>query len=1667
MSLAWTQDILETEGVNVSEIRQIDPALIWKEKIRHLVSAIQNNARSHREVQNASRLIQTDHNERFAIELVQNANDQAIRAASNPAEARALEVKIVWRDGLLAVLNQGRGFDTAGLRAITSLALSDKTEAELIGNKGVGFKAVYEISDEPRIYSEGLCFSVPTRFSPEHLDQLEGVAKEVLAEPTSAAFAKQPDSLERLMHELCASPPFYYPRVLSSQDRLRDLERLGVTDLELVTAVVLPLRDGTSETVNRALERLRVPGALLFLPGVGRLTIDAPDYRSVIERDSIEELAPGIETVVIGVDGAESIWWRLSDVVRTDSLAKAARELELESWKDIDHAPVSVALPVPIDGRPLGSTGRFCMGLPTDQPTGLPIWVDGRFHGSLNRDGVDLHSSYNAEVLGGARKLVVKLLAYLRSRDDVDSKRAATLALERGAGALAEQPDWGCETVLCADGGFRSPDQVWLPRDRVFTLANGEETTAPFELLRPFRKDAAQLPEDGLLEHGDQVLRGLGVAEGGDAEWLARHGGHSPLELGAKSLQEREGDWGPFLEWTVSTFSAKALDEQRFLPTGGETAAPNQRIYLPDHGGEEPLLPLVSKRLHFLDDAVVARKGRKLTPLGNLLKNAELVRSPALDELLKQALVPALRDSDESTRWQLLSVGIKWLVRLKEEGRSKATDLRLLLPTRSGWKEAQVCYLGTGWGRRTEWHEQRLDSAYGDTRLRDWTEVCAKVPGADPDLWMEAMDILDVGDRPRPTLLKVQGAPFDSWDYRLRRRDDFESEIPAPIGDLFDDYLAWVGENIGSDWSHTRAHAFDAIHWVHGLEKERARQAIAELVLSAPDRYPLSASVGHGDRWTPAPAFWLHVVRGSEVTFGGKPPNTVWYIKDGEADRRWTRLATSVDERVRKSPAMLGELGVFSMDTAPVARLVDALHQLGTMLIDRPALAREPMALSFATKLWSRLSTRADQDGAEGLEQLGAGTLPLNGRHDLVARELEADVFVLIDDDKERARWLKDSAGLHRLPFRGEPPKRFVDQLQQALGAQRVRRASEQDVDPQFASTGPKRDLMDALRESEAGDIELELAALLTFATPRPTVKVPSEAYGELASVKLDRGIFHGGETAFFDRSLRVLHLAEGASTVKELWRIVGEGSRYLLEVFAGARSSGQSQAFLEDAGIGPTELNELEEGLGRAGYAAHAALFVLARWVQLRETETVESVAEAWTSPRRPEQLCEWLQVSEEPDWVQPLLVAGEAEGTPAALAAIGETVDAWQECRVALKQPLFELPETLQLWRETRTNFTAQLRAATARDWDADLAAAGGGIETLAGTQCPDGLKHRLPDRLNVEDALRDLADELALPRSPKTKGWEHYRDYGYAERTRDAKSAVELRLAEAEAACPTHDGQEVLEDERLQSLISDGQWAHWRIALQRLSALLKELAWPCHAEMQRKNAFINRPRLPAPPPDVEPEPEPYDDDDVESIMEPVESPRLDRRRLAPKLEEAKKGAARTGGAGGSGRMISERTRQKIGDQGEKFFFDALRSWHHQQGLELDESCWVSRARRRFGFPDGDDSLGYDFRIRDPGRPDGDGRLASPGAPCHVEVKTTNSGESAFPLSNGEWEHAGACSRGDIDATYVLVRISLLDGQPSIVDIVVDPVAAQKRGELRISPKDHWVALGERVAL
>lgn len=609
---------------------------LWEHRVAVILSNLEHHEEQHREIANAASHIGTDYHGRFLIELIQNASDQVAKA-----EGTVSTIVVVRTHQCVAVMNEGIPFDDKGVKRITSLALSGKNAEENLGNKGIGFKAVFQVSDGPEIYSaksahmglrDGLGYAFRLDSAPLSRDdvsaQMRSIVERLLVDrpdARSALIAKagqNVDPLDIALDEIAAAPPWKFPLPRSPADLESQVRALGLRDEwveSMQTLVVLPLteRGTTLQDVTAALSELRSQTALLFLPRI----------REIIIIDRVAGTAERIQKRIVGAPqplpaGRELSTWELSSGPLDDeptslhrwwvmsrtlgapqgvgdhaameerqAIKSATAGLPGEGWSDVEHATVSIALPQPApDSCELQpERGLFCIGLPTRVETGTPLWVDAHFHGNVPRTDIDFSLAYNGLLLDEATRLVTALIDELKRAPTVDARRSVTLAMDWTEGALASllRDARFSETavVLAADGVSYLPgDQLAMPMAEdsamLDVLTNGDRVAA--------LEAGFALPEAGLFAKKRALLDSLAPEPdpeqpGYDKRFLARpNGGKSLLERAAERCRLNGSTfWEPFLDWATKRFPITELEDQEILPVGAaELASADERVFI-------------------------------------------------------------------------------------------------------------------------------------------------------------------------------------------------------------------------------------------------------------------------------------------------------------------------------------------------------------------------------------------------------------------------------------------------------------------------------------------------------------------------------------------------------------------------------------------------------------------------------------------------------------------------------------------------------------------------------------------------------------------------------------------------------------------------------------------------------------------------------------------------------------------------------------------------------------------------------------------------------------------------------------------------------------------------------------------------------------------------------
>ncbi len=265
----------------------------------------------------------------FILELLQNAEDNEY-GGEQPELSLRIEAEdptgTSSSDGCLVVLNNEVGFQPENVRSLCSVGQSTKKNRNngYIGEKGIGFKSVFRVTDSPHIFSNGFQFRfhVPT--------ESEGFGY-------------------ILPHWVKDVPP-----------------AVG----EGFTAILLPLQPGKREFIALQLSKI-APETILFLRKLKRLAVG--EGRSISRDDGKGSL------VTLRNNGEDSLYFVHSE--RCDK----PQNLTEEKRTGISHRKVTVAFPLKTS---TACNGRIFAFLPTEFDSGLPFLVNADFILNSNRERV-------------------------------------------------------------------------------------------------------------------------------------------------------------------------------------------------------------------------------------------------------------------------------------------------------------------------------------------------------------------------------------------------------------------------------------------------------------------------------------------------------------------------------------------------------------------------------------------------------------------------------------------------------------------------------------------------------------------------------------------------------------------------------------------------------------------------------------------------------------------------------------------------------------------------------------------------------------------------------------------------------------------------------------------------------------------------------------------------------------------------------------------------------------------------------------------------------------------------------------------------------------------------------------------------------------------------------
>ena len=595
-----------------------------RRQVRTFLDELKNGTQNYRTVASLGGQVAQEYRGRAILELLQNAHDVLAFAHNDDPRQISFVLKSSPEPELL-VANSGRPFLRADFSGICQLAQSPKDPNESVGNKGLGFQSVLELTTCPEVWSTapvGGDAAFTFGFHPGVREPIGQVAQRLVEgdPPTDPALGTEhvvdwsQDQIQEYRRRLSLDDidpveevnkylsPYVVPCFLDDPPcKVAKLLEDGH-----VTVIRLPLDGGTTgssdEAIKSVREQLRAldEAAMVFLRHVSVLRIDIDEKRVDVSRKVDSELsfsAPGtrqrLRVSRAAQDASDAtersfhLWSRIvggeGNSVHAERIGAAVHDLP-NRWPEMRQVDIAVA----VEETPKSCSGVFVIFLPTDKESTVGARLNAPFYGSLNRRQIYFDDKYNKLLLEFVADLildatielvedppepwrgraVIDLLAKAGSSPATDQALSLTDLLRHRAHDQGRPLD-RLALILC-DGGWRLPGVA-----RTMPAIPNDDPIGRTEWRRRAGFAVASSALDERRDAVEALLRSLGgVPRPGNLEWA-----HT-LERIAEQVSKRRVDatWNGFLSSVLSVLppelrsepkrsDADPLFEARFLPT--------------------------------------------------------------------------------------------------------------------------------------------------------------------------------------------------------------------------------------------------------------------------------------------------------------------------------------------------------------------------------------------------------------------------------------------------------------------------------------------------------------------------------------------------------------------------------------------------------------------------------------------------------------------------------------------------------------------------------------------------------------------------------------------------------------------------------------------------------------------------------------------------------------------------------------------------------------------------------------------------------------------------------------------------------------------------------------------------------------------------------------------
>jgi len=846
-----------------------------KEEIRNITQeALKNQPDALADIGRGEQYLRQDYQGRYVFELLQNIRDAALTVEDNEQYSAFFFVT----ETALIIANYGRPFDLDGIKSIRSIGLSTKASTKYIGHKGIGFKSVFEITENPQIFSGGYQLQFSRKKTVQQLQQYANT----LPNDQGSNYLKKLDESKRDISIMHIPHWMSIDEIESEQDR--DLiQRLQQKNCP--TLIRLPFKRGvTSDAVFKHL--LMFPKEALLFLGCSTASPEATSYTMVatsatsdnIKRVVMKNLTTN-RTRVLTIDSE-----RMSDYVRLMTL-QSSLQSDSERWlvfattKEIPDkvltdeqreifshetaAEIQIALGLDDTGhlKPLGTRHRlFYVYFPTQEPVPIPCLI----HSFFQLKPARTHF-YECALNDWLCEQVVSFLTsdvleWLKNDEGLKTSLPFLFIPSFPTSSAAELLRKKLLPVLKNTAfvptvdyrRFVKPAEICLIPDALSNQRVGISISSMFSdksISEHFRRDCF-FPANEVQQRKDVVnlFRSYGAREFTQEVLLAILDNEAQMHCDEPHwfqnlyhfLRNATYILAQHSRRNAEAFVSKLKQKKILLSM-------NQQLYAPDgevqifhpplrHENEIAEIPAaLKKQFEFLHPEIELTetndKGDELlNSLGNFLVKNEFVKTFQFSDVLQEAILPQMKNFDETfveaERWRIL----RYIKNLFDRQLINASTLKQLpmetirVPAFGDnqkelkWTAAQDVYFPETWSGR-KYLEQLYKDIEGIYFLASPTAM--QIEESEEESWKRFFDTIGVNEIPR--LVRFTSSD-DVEEYQIIQTNfaKLNNHPLAKNSKLFKKYLSFL-VNLAEDESFR-----PAVCWrIHSKARQNLEQIFA------------------------------------------------------------------------------------------------------------------------------------------------------------------------------------------------------------------------------------------------------------------------------------------------------------------------------------------------------------------------------------------------------------------------------------------------------------------------------------------------------------------------------------------------------------------------------------------------------------------------------------------------------------------------------------------------------------------------------------------------------------------------------------------------------------------------------------------------------------------------